>query len=351
MPETIEQEKVEDNNNNTTTVVHVRFKTGNKTSILEMNNIDAEVGTRVVAESDIGLSLGTIIRPKEIIEKTKEPLKKVLRIALENDFKTDEGNRAFEHEAKMFCAGKSHELRLDMKVVTTESTLDRKKLIFYFTADSRVDFRDLVRDLAAKFKTRIEMRQIGVRDEVKLIGGIGICGGETCCSRFLTHFEPISIRMAKKQELSINQGKLSGICGRLMCCLNYEVEDPDKKKARAASSSGRKARGSGRTMPAEPIDNNVELLDEVEPVLETIVADAPAVSLTPETEEATPAPVIAERSGEASRQGTPPGQKTDDRPKRPGSSSNKRRRFWKKKNSENKGGSNPNQAGPKQDGK
>lgn len=342
MPETIETEKVE--NNNTTTVVHVRFKTGNKTSILEMNNIDAEVGTRVVAESDIGLSLGTIVKPKEIIEKTKEPLKKVLRIAVENDFKTDEGNREFEHDAKMFCAGKAHELRLDMKVVTTESTLDRKKLIFYFTADSRVDFRDLVRDLAAKFKTRIEMRQIGVRDEVKLIGGIGVCGGETCCSRFLTHFEPISIRMAKKQELSINQGKLSGICGRLMCCLNYEVEDPDKKKARSSSPAGRKARGSGRTLPAETIDNN-----DIEPIQEIIVVDEPEASLTPE-KEVPAAPVIAEGPGENSQQGKPPVQKTDDRPKRPGSSSNKRRRFWKKRGKENKGGTNPNQAGPKQDG-
>ncbi|MBI4826794.1 MAG: stage 0 sporulation protein [Nitrospirae bacterium] len=348
MPETIETEKVEDNN--TTTVVHVRFKTGNKTSILEMNNIDAEVGTRVVAESDIGLSLGTIIKPKEIIEKTKEPLKKVLRIAVENDFRTDEGNREFEHEAKMFCAGKAHELRLDMKVVTTESTLDRKKLIFYFTADSRVDFRDLVRDLAAKFKTRIEMRQIGVRDEVKLIGGIGVCGGETCCSRFLTHFEPISIRMAKKQELSINQGKLSGICGRLMCCLNYEVEDPDKKKARSSSPAGRKSRGSGRTAAIETINNNeVEPPYEIYPVQEIVGADIPSASLTPEKEEPA-APVIAEGSGENSLQGKPPVQKTDDRPKRPGSSSNKRRRFWKKKHKENKGGSSPNQAGPKQDG-
>lgn len=347
MPETIETEKVE--NNNTTTVVHVRFKTGNKTSILEMNNIDAEVGTSVVAESDIGLSLGTIIRPKEIIEKTKEPLKKVLRIAGENDFRTDEGNRAFEHEAKLFCAGKSHELHLDMKVVTTESTLDRKKLIFYFTADSRVDFRDLVRDLASRFKTRIEMRQIGVRDEVKLIGGIGICGNETCCSRFLTHFEPISIKMAKKQELSINQGKLSGICGRLMCCLNYETEDPDKRKARAAASPGRRGKGSGRPpMRTDAINDEAEPSLDAEPVQEKIETGVPAVSSAPEKEDGDAA--AAGISEKTSQPGQRPDQKTDDRPKRPGSSSNKRRRFWKKKNKENRAGTNPNQSGPKPDG-
>lgn len=341
MPETIEQEKAEDNN--TTTVVHIKFKTGNKTSILEMNDIDAEVGTQIIAESDIGLSLGTIIRPKEIILKTKEPLKKVLRIAVENDLRTDEGNRAFENEAKAFCAGKSHELHLDMKVVKTESTLDRKKLIFYFTADSRVDFRDLVRDLASKFKTRIEMRQIGVRDEVKLIGGIGICGNETCCSRFLTHFEPISIKMAKKQELSINQGKLSGICGRLMCCLNYEVDDADKRKGRASSSAGRRGKGSGRCPRGESMDkNNVEPLDEAKTITEKVEDEPATVSAAPEKEEAavTAAPGITEK----------PAQKTDDRPKRPGSSSNKRRRFWKKKNNENKAGTNPNQSGPKPDG-
>ena len=169
------------------------------------------------------------------MERKGEPLKKVLRLANEQDFETAKNNRSFEDEARAFCVGKVKDLNLPMKIVTTETTLDKKRIVFYFTADGRIDFRELVRDLAGKFKTRIEMRQVGVRDEVKLLGGIGCCGRQACCSLFLTSFEPVTIRMAKQQDLSINQNKLSGICGRLMCCLGYEYKNgesygPARKK-------------------------------------------------------------------------------------------------------------------------
>ncbi len=213
------------------TVVGVRFRPCGKIYTFELDDMDVSPGTRVVVESEMGLGLAFVARAKYTIKKTEEPLKKVLRIASEKDFDTFQNNRSLEKDAKAFCIEKARDYNLQMKVVATETTLDKKRLIFYFTADGRIDFRELVKDLAAKFKTRIEMRQIGVRDEVKLIGGVGACGRQTCCSLFLTSFEPITIRMAKEQELSINQSKLSGVCGRLMCCLSYEYKDTDEETA------------------------------------------------------------------------------------------------------------------------
>jgi cell fate regulator YaaT (PSP1 superfamily) len=211
-------------------VVGIRFRHCGKIYTFKVDDLDVVAGTRVVVESEMGLSLGFVARPKYIVAQKGEPFKKVLRIATEKDFETIEKNRSLEDEAKAFCIEKAREYKLEMKVVTTETTLDKKRLIFYFTSDGRIDFRDLVRDLAAKFKTRIEMRQIGVRDEVKMLGGIGCCGRQTCCSLFLTSFAPITIRMAKEQELSINQSKLSGICGRLMCCLGYEYKENGERR-------------------------------------------------------------------------------------------------------------------------
>ncbi|MBI4843348.1 MAG: stage 0 sporulation protein [Nitrospirae bacterium] len=313
-----------------TAVVHVKFKTGSRISLLQIDDIDAKAGSCVVAESDIGLTLATILTPKEIIEKTKEPLKKVIRIATEEDIRTDESNRPFESDAKNYCVSKAKEYKLQMKVVKTESTLDRKKLIFYFTADNRVDFRELVRDLASKFKTRIEMRQIGVRDEVKLIGGIGVCGSETCCSRFLTHFEPISIRMAKKQELSINQGKLSGICGRLMCCLNYEIDESARKK--------KKARFEDDKMDSYVVEHAVETeAESIDSALETGVVIQEETAEEPASEEAkTVEETTVIKAPEKTSQPEPPREggiteTADDKQKKPGRFSNKRRKFWKKK--------------------
>jgi cell fate regulator YaaT (PSP1 superfamily) len=213
----------------TRNVVGVRFRSCGKIYDFQINGIDASPGSKVVVESEMGLSLATVAIARHEVQ-ARGDLKKVIRLASEKDFQTIEDNRSLEKEARDFCVEKAKALGLEMKVVTTETTLDKKRLVFYFTADGRIDFRELVRDLAGKFKTRIEMRQIGVRDEVKMLGGIGACGRETCCNQFLTSFEPITIRMAKQQDLSINQSKLSGICGRLMCCLGYEVTESGSQR-------------------------------------------------------------------------------------------------------------------------
>ncbi len=206
-------------------VVGIRFKSCGKIYTFAVYGLDPKRGTKVVVDSDAGLSLAHVVTPKHTVEKAGDRFKKVVRVATDEDFETVEKNRSFESDAKSFCVEKAKELNLPMKIVSTETTLEKKRLIFYFTADGRIDFRELVRDLAAKYKTRIEMRQIGVRDQVKLLGGIGACGRQTCCNLFLTSFAPVTIRMAKQQDLSINQSKLSGICGRLMCCLRYEFKD------------------------------------------------------------------------------------------------------------------------------
>ncbi len=211
-------------------VIGIRFRSCGKIYTFKVDNIDVDLGDRVIVESEMGLSLGYVAKTKYNVKKPDTKFKRVLRAANEKDIETLENNRQLEEEAKAFCTQKAKEYNLEMKLVITETTLDRKRLIFYFTADGRIDFRELVRDLAAKFKTRIEMRQIGVRDEVKLLGGLGACGRQACCNLFLTSFAPITIRMAKEQDLSINQSKLSGICGRLMCCLGYEHSDKCKRK-------------------------------------------------------------------------------------------------------------------------
>ncbi|MBI3593289.1 MAG: stage 0 sporulation family protein [Nitrospirae bacterium] len=205
-------------------VVGIRFKSCGKAYDFDANAIEVNKGDSVVVESDFGLSIGTVVRVSRSVESPERELKKVLRITTEDDFKTRQENRKLEKDARAFCIERVMARGLPMKLVGAESTLDRKRIIFYFTADGRIDFRELVKDLAAKFKTRIEMRQIGVRDEAKLVGGIGICGRELCCSTFLTSFDPVSIKMAKRQELVLNVGKLSGLCSRLMCCLRYEYD-------------------------------------------------------------------------------------------------------------------------------
>lgn len=205
-------------------VVGIRFKSCGKIYDFEVNGIDIKEGDSVVVESDFGLSIGRVVRGRHFVESSEKELKKVIRIASDEDIKATEENKKLEKEAKDFCVERVMARGLQMKLVGVEVTLDRKRIIFYFTADGRIDFRELVKDLAARFKTRIEMRQIGVRDEAKLIGGLGVCGRELCCNTFLTSFEPVSIKMAKKQELVLNVGKLSGLCGRLMCCLRYEYD-------------------------------------------------------------------------------------------------------------------------------
>ncbi|GAA0608948.1 stage 0 sporulation family protein [Virgibacillus siamensis] len=213
-------------------VIGVRFKKAGKIYYFDPGDNDIEVDKYVVVETVRGVEFGkVVIRNKQVDEEDVVlPLKKVLRIADEKDKLTVTENQQHAERAFATCANKIADHQLDMNLVEVEYTFDRNKLIFYFTADGRVDFRNLVKDLASQFKTRIELRQIGVRDEAKMLGGIGPCGRMLCCSTFLGDFEPVSIKMAKDQNLSLNPAKISGLCGRLMCCLKYENDDYETAK-------------------------------------------------------------------------------------------------------------------------
>lgn len=218
-------------------VIGIRFRNCGKIYDFEVNGLEVRKGDRVIVESEFGLSIGVVVHEPSSIETAGKELKKVIRVAGDEDLKQKEENEKFERDARSFCLERIMARNLPMKLICTEVTLDRKRIIFYFTADGRIDFRELVKDLAAKFKTRIEMRQIGVRDKAKLVGGLGLCGKELCCRLFLTSFEPISIKMAKQQELTLNTGKLSGICGRLMCCLGYEYIEGGMENTSAADET------------------------------------------------------------------------------------------------------------------
>ena len=207
-------------------VVGVRFRRAGKIYYFDPKDFKIETGNHVIVETARGVEFGTVmIAPKEVSEETVvQPLKPVIRIATAADEKTEEKNKEKEKEAFRICLEKIAKHKLEMKLVEAEYTFDNNKLLFYFTADERIDFRELVKDLAAVFRTRIELRQIGVRDETKILGGIGICGRALCCSSYLSEFAPVSIKMAKEQNLSLNPTKISGVCGRLMCCLKNEQE-------------------------------------------------------------------------------------------------------------------------------
>ena len=189
-------------------------------------NFDICVGDHVIVETARGVEYGhVVLGPKEVEdEKVIQPLKEVIRLATPKDDAREESNRRKEREAFEICQKKIREHELEMKLIDAEYTFDNNKVLFYFTADGRIDFRELVKDLAAVFKTRIELRQIGVRDETKILGGMGICGRALCCHTYLSEFAPVSIKMAKEQNLSLNPTKISGVCGRLMCCLKNEQE-------------------------------------------------------------------------------------------------------------------------------
>ncbi|MCX5702498.1 MAG: stage 0 sporulation family protein [Candidatus Omnitrophica bacterium] len=189
-------------------------------------DLSVKEGDCVIIEHDRGFDYGKIVSPKDaaLDNQSKEPLKKIVRVARDSDLKQIEENRTKAKEAFNACLKKIEEHKLDMKLVKAEYSFDRTKIIFYFTASGRVDFRNLVKDLAKIFKVRIELRQIGVRDEARLFGGFGTCGRELCCARFLRDFEPVTIKMAKEEGLPLNPPKISGLCGRLMCCLYFEYE-------------------------------------------------------------------------------------------------------------------------------
>lgn len=207
-------------------VVGVRFKKAGKVYYFDPDDIDIKLNDFVIVETARGVEFGhVVIGPKEVPEdEIVAPLKPVIRVADDEDFEIHRENKRKAKEAMVICEEKVAEHGLDMKIIDVEYTFDNNKVIFYFTADGRVDFRELVKDLAAIFRTRIELRQIGVRDEVKMVGGMGPCGKTCCCVQFLGEFEPVSIKMAKEQNLSLNPTKISGLCGRLMCCLKYEQE-------------------------------------------------------------------------------------------------------------------------------
>lgn len=207
-------------------VVGVRFRNAGKIYYFGPGELKLHAGTHVIVETARGVEMGTVMtEPKTVPEnEVVQPLKPVIRIATEADEKTAQKNEEKEKEAFKICLEKIAKHKLNMKLVEAEYTFDNNKLLFYFTADGRIDFRELVKDLAAVFRTRIELRQIGVRDETKIMGGIGICGRGLCCNTYLSEFVPVSIKMAKEQNLSLNPTKISGVCGRLMCCLKNEED-------------------------------------------------------------------------------------------------------------------------------
>ena len=208
------------------TIVGVRFKKAGKIYYFLPEQLELSVGDGVIVETARGVEYGTVvIGPKEVFEDTVvAPVKPVIRKVTPKDLKQIEKNKEREEKAFDICLEKIEKRKLPMKLINVEYTFDMNKIIFFFTADGRIDFRELVKDLATVFRTRIELRQVGVRDEAKVLNGIGACGRPLCCSNFLGDFTPVSIRMAKDQNLSLNPTKISGVCGRLMCCLKYEDE-------------------------------------------------------------------------------------------------------------------------------
>ena len=209
-----------------TKVIGVRFRTAGKIYYFDPTRFEIKKGDHVIVETARGVEYGTVVGGIREVDDSKvvQPLKPVLRIATERDNEQEAANKGKEKEAFRICQEKIRKHGLDMKLIDAEYTFDNNKVLFYFTADGRIDFRELVKDLASVFKTRIELRQIGVRDETKILGGIGICGRRLCCHTHLSEFVPVSIKMAKEQNLSLNPTKISGVCGRLMCCLKHEEE-------------------------------------------------------------------------------------------------------------------------------
>ena len=217
-----------------TKVIGVRFRKARKVYYFSPGDNEIKNGDHVIVETARGVEYGYVVLGSHEVEDKKvvQPLKPVLRMASPEDEEIERINKEKEKEAFRICLEKIKKHELEMKLIDTEYTFDNNKILFYFTADGRIDFRELVKDLASVFKTRIELRQIGVRDETKIRGGIGICGRPLCCSSYLSEFIPVSIKMAKEQNLSLNPSKISGVCGRLMCCLKYEEETYEELNSR-----------------------------------------------------------------------------------------------------------------------
>ncbi|WP_128896612.1 PSP1 domain-containing protein [Longirhabdus pacifica] len=246
-------------------VIGVRFKKAGKIYYFDPLGHDIVRDCEVIVETARGIEFGKVVtEQKEVAEDDVVlPLRKVIRVANKNDLKTVQSNDSAAKDAFEICFKKIGDHQLDMKLVDAEYTFDRNKVIFYFTADGRVDFRELVKDLASIFRTRIELRQIGVRDEAKILGGLGPCGRPLCCSTWLGDFEPVSIKMAKDQNLSLNPTKISGLCGRLMCCLKYEHDNYESMNGTEVPSVGKKvvtSEGEGKVISINAKDRLAQIL-------------------------------------------------------------------------------------------
>ena len=253
----------------TVRVIGVRFRTAGKVYYFDPGKLAVRHGSHVIVETARGVEYGTVVGiPMDIkVSKINQPLKEVIRVATREDTETEQRNRIKEKEAYRICQEKIRAHGLDMKLINAEYTFDNSKVLFYFTSDGRVDFRDLVKDLAGVFRTRIELRQIGVRDETKILGGYGICGRPLCCHTWMSDFIPVSIKMAKEQNLSLNPGKISGVCGRLMCCLKNEA-DTYEELNRSLPKVGDEVQGndglSGQVESVNVLRQTVRILVEVD---------------------------------------------------------------------------------------
>ncbi len=222
-----------------TKVVGIRFERAGKIYYFATGELDLSYGDRVIVESSRGQDMGTVVTPAQDIDEAAlgTPLRPVLRLATPNDEQRKEAFKAKEPEAYEFCLQQIEAFNLPMKLIRAEYSFDGSRLVFYFSANGRVDFRELVKALAARLHTRIELRQIGVRDEARLVGGYSSCGRELCCASFLENFRPVSIKMAKQQNIALNPAKISGVCGRLMCCLSYEKDTEDEMECRRCKAA------------------------------------------------------------------------------------------------------------------
>ena len=244
-------------------VVGINFREAGKIYYFAPNKIKFELGNKVIVETSRGVEMGTVKVPNKTVPQSEivPPLKSVTRLATVEDIERDERNHELELDAALICKKKIAAHKLEMSLVATEYTFDNSKLIFYFTAESRIDFRELVKDLASTFHTRIELRQIGIRDEAKMMGGLAVCGRKYCCAGFLTDFVQVSIKMAKEQNFSLNSAKVSGACGRLLCCLRYEHEVYEEaiKNTPSVGSIVKTSDGEGVVIETKPLASEIRV--------------------------------------------------------------------------------------------
>ena len=263
MSEKPQNEVLTENEVKTVEIIGINFREAGKIYYFAPGKHTLEVGKMVIVDTSRGVEIGTVKIPNKLVPEADiiSPLKEIIRPATEEDLERDAKNRQAEFDAAIVCKRKIQNHGLDMSLVAAEYTFDNSKLIFYFTCETRVDFRELVKDLASTFRTRIELRQIGIRDEAKMMGGLGICGRKFCCAGFLSDFVQVSIKMAKEQNFSLNSAKISGACGRLMCCLRYEHETYEEaiKRTPANGSTVKTPDGVGIVVETKPLAEEIRV--------------------------------------------------------------------------------------------